>query len=59
MVGFEPTTSELTAHDSTIELHFSRSGMMGLQPTFPKIQGVRNYITYHTKLVAGERIELS
>jgi len=33
--------------------------MMGLQPTFPKIQGVRNYITYHTKLVAGERIELS
>ena len=30
VVGFEPTTNRLTADCSTIELHFSRSGMMGL-----------------------------
>ncbi len=30
VVGLEPTTDRLTADSSTIELHFSRSGMMGL-----------------------------
>ena len=30
VVGLEPTTKKLTVSHSTIELHFSRSGMMGL-----------------------------
>lgn len=29
VVGLEPTTDRLTADSSTIELHFSRSGVVG------------------------------